>query len=305
MATLDTGRVSAAADDPKFAAVTAPWREELLGHAYRMLGSWDEAEDAVQESYLRAWSGWAAFEGRASVRTWLHRILANVCLSSLSGRRRRALPSGLDPLGPGAPETLPSQTWIQPVAERRDDLRLALVAALQLLPPSQRAALVLREALGFSAVEAAAILELSVPALKSLLQRARSRIAGARPAPGDVVEPESATARRLLTAYVDAFERAEVDLLVAVLRADARLELPPSPRWYDGRAACVAVFRAAVGHPGDWRMVPTIANGQPAVTAYLHGLPFGIAVLDARGDGLAGVTVFAEPALVPRFQPTD
>lgn len=299
MAALDTGEMTAASD---FAAATAPWRQELLGHAYRMLASWDEAEDAVQETYLRAWAGWAAFESRSSVRTWLHRIVANVRLTALAGRGRRALPSGLGPADPGAPETLPPETWIQPYAERRDDLRLAFVAALQTLPPSQRAALVLREALGCSAAETAAVLELSVAAVKSLLQRARRRLARARPDAGDLIEPESATAQRLLTAYITAFERAEIDLLVAVLRADARLELLPSPHWYDGRLACTEVFRAAVGEPGDWRMVRTVANGQPAVTAYLRGEPLGVAVLDARHDGIAGVTVFGDPALVPRFE---
>jgi RNA polymerase sigma-70 factor (ECF subfamily) len=172
---------------------------------------------------------------------------------------------------------------------------------MQTLAANQRAVLLLRDVLGFSAPEVAAMLDTSVAAVKSRLQRARARLAEAAPALDDVVEPTSPQARRLLDAYVRAFESAEVELLIAVLRADATLELVPDRAWYAGKEACSHVLSSAVGNPGDWRMEPTIANGRPAVAAHLQGQPFGVAVLDTRRDGIAGITVFGDPALVERF----
>lgn len=296
MAAFHTGPVT------EFADATEPWRKELMGMAYRMLGSWDEAEDAVQETYLRAWRAWDGFEHRSSPRTWLHRIATNTCLSALDGRRRRALPSGLGATTADSPETLAPEAWIQPYAEHRDDLRLALVAGLQTLPPRQRAVLVLRDAFGFTAAEVAEMLNSTVAAVKSSLQRARGRLAQLETRPEDVVEPTSPTARRLLDAYVAAFERAEVELLTDVLRSDATLEVLPGTHWYDGRAACISVLNDAVSDPGDWRMMPTVANGQPAVTAYFRGAPYGAAVLDVRTGGIAAITVFGDPALVKRLE---
>jgi RNA polymerase sigma-70 factor (ECF subfamily) len=289
-----------------FEEAAAPLRSELLAHCYRMLGSWDEAEDAVQETYLRGWRSWDGFEGRASVRTWLHRIATNVCLNAVRDRGRRALPSGIaaptDDVG-GPPETLPPETWVQPLADDRDDLRLALIAGMQTLPASQRAVLLLRDVLAFAAAEVADMLGTSTAAVKSSLQRARARIGDVAPDPHDVVEPSAPEARRLLDSYVRAFETANVEALTAVLRADATLELLPGRAWYAGKATCSRVFASAMGSPGDWRMVRTVANGQPAVAAYLRGEPFGVAVLDVRRDGIAGVTVFNDPALVSRFRP--
>jgi RNA polymerase sigma-70 factor (ECF subfamily) len=289
-----------------FEDAAAPLRSELLAHCYRMLGSWDEAEDAVQETYERGWRGWERFEGRASVRTWLHRIATNVCLNAVRDRGRRALPSGIgaptDELD-GPEETLPPEAWVQPFAGDRDDLRLALIAGLQALPATQRAVLLLRDVLAFAAAEVAAMLGTSPAAVKSSLQRARARMAEVAPEPDEVVEPNAPEARRLLDAYVTAFETANVDLLTAVLRADARLEVLPGRAWYAGKATCSLVFASAVGTAGDWRMERTLANGQPAVAAYLHGEPFGVAVLDVRRDGIAGVTVFGDAALVSRFRP--
>jgi RNA polymerase sigma-70 factor (ECF subfamily) len=163
--------------------------------------------------------------------------------------------------------------------------------------------LLLREVLGFPAADVAEMLDTSVAAVKSSLQRARARLAKAAPVPDDVVEPTAPEARRLLDTYVRAFETAAVQALTVVLRADATLELVPDRAWYSGKQACVRVITGAVGGRGDWRMVPTVANGQPAVAAYLHGQPFGIAVLDVRRDGIAGITVFGDPALVERFAP--
>ena len=288
-----------------FETATEPLRRELTAHCYRMLGSWDEAEDAVQETYLRAWRSWDQFEHRASVRTWLHRIATNVTLSALAGRGRRALPAGLGaPAGGDEPEHLPPEVWIQPYAEDRDDLRLALVAGWQALTPGQRAVLLLRDVLAFPAAEVADMLDLSTAAVKSTLQRARARMSEVAPRPDDVAEPRSPQARRQLEAYMTAFRTGDVTGLAAMLRRDATLELIPGRRWFDGLGACLPVLTEAVGSPGEWRMEPAIANGQPAAIVHLLGEPLGVAVLDCRTDGIAGITVFSDPALVQRFSKT-
>lgn len=288
-----------------FEQAAAPLRRELLAHCYRMLGSWDEAEDAVQQTYERGWRAWEKFEQRASVRTWLHQIATNVCLNAVRDRGRRALPSGIgaptEEIG-GPPEVLPPECWVQPIAEDAADLRLALIAGLQTLPATQRAVLLLRDVLSFSAAEVADMLDTSVAAVKSSLQRARNAITRAAPTPDDVVEPRAPETQRLLDAYVLAFETANVDVLTAVLRADAALELVPARAWYAGKSNCSRVLASAVGNPGDWRMDRTIANGQPAVTAYLHDRPFGVAVLDVRRDAIAGIIVFGDPALTTKFR---
>ena len=286
-----------------FADASGGLRGELLAYCYRMLGSWDDAEDAVQDAYIRGFRAWDGFEERASVRTWLYRIATNVCLTAARDRSRRALPSGIGTptAGGDAPEVLEPEHWIQPFAGDRVDLRLALVAGMQLLPATQRAVLILRDVLGFSAVEVADMLGTSVPAVKSRLQRARATLEQAAPIAEDVVEPTAPEARRLLDAYVRAFETAEVELLMAVLRTDATLELVPQRTWYAGKEACSRILADAVGHPGDWRMDRTIANGQPAVVAYLHDQPLGVAVLDVRRDGIAAIIVFGDPALAERF----
>ncbi|MDA0135900.1 RNA polymerase subunit sigma-70 [Solirubrobacter deserti] len=288
----------------RFESASAELRSELLAHCYRMLGSWDDAEDAVQETYLRGYRAWDGFQERASVRTWLYRIATNVCLNAARDRSRRALPSGIgapDDRPGDPPDVLAQEHWIQPFAGDRADLRLALIAGMQTLPAPQRAALLLRDVLGFSAADAAAMLETSVPAVKSRLQRARASLADAALVPDDIVEPSAPEARRLLDTYIRAFETADVHALTAVLRADATLELVPTRSWFAGKVACGRVLADAVGDPGDWRMDRTVANGQPAVAASLHGQPFGLAVLDVRRDAIAGITVFGDPALVERF----
>lgn len=279
-------------------------RGELVAHCYRMLGSWDDAEDAVQETYLRGFRAWGAFEQRASARTWLYRIATNVCLNAVRDRGRRALPSGIgaptDDAG-GPPQVLDPEHWIQPFAGDRDDLRLALIAGMQTLPPRQRAVLLLRDVLDFSAADVAEMLDTSVAAVKSSLQRARANIEQASPTAQDIIEPTAPEAQRLLDTYVRAFETAQVHLLTAVLRADATLELVPTRSWYAGKQACTHILADAVGNAGDWRMDRTIANGQPAVAAYLQAQPFGVAVLDTRRDGIAAITVFGDPTLATRF----
>jgi RNA polymerase sigma-70 factor, ECF subfamily len=279
-------------------------RGELLAHCYRILGSWDDAEDAVQETYLRGYRAWKDFEARASTRTWLYRIATNVCLNAARDRGRRALPSGIGAPtdDPGEPaEVLDAEHWIQPFAGDRDDLRLALIAGMQTLPATQRAVLLLRDVLDFPAADVAEMLNTSVPAVKSSLQRARATLGQASTIAEDVIEPTAPEARRLLDTYVRAFETAQVHLLTAVLRADATLELVPSRSWYAGKQACSRILAGAVGNAGDWRMNRTIANGQPAVVAYLQAQPFGVAVLDTRRDGIAAITVFGDPALAARF----
>jgi len=281
-----------------------PERRGLLAHCYRMLGAWDEAEDLVQETYLRAMQGWSNFENRSSVRTWLYRIATNACLTALVGRTRRALPSGLgapsdDPATP--PEVLGPEAWIQPVptaaitgdpaavVTAREDVRLALIAGLQHLAPRQRAVLLLREVLAFPAAEVAEMLATSVPAVKSTLQRARARLAEVSPSRDDVEEPTEQRTRELLDGYMAAWTAGDPEAFGRVLRADAAIELLPSRVWFAGKDRCLAF--AAPSMAWSWQMTATSANGQPAAVAYLDGKPFGVAVLTAAPDGIAKVTV--------------
>jgi RNA polymerase sigma-70 factor (ECF subfamily) len=312
-------------DEAEFAARTEPFRRELLAHCYRMLGSVDDAEDVVQETYLRAWRAFGDFEGRSSVRTWLHRIATNTCLTALAHRSRRVLPSGLGPPAEdphATPEPAgPGVSWLQPipdalvrpdagdpaaVVESRADLRLALVASLQYLPPRQRAVLLLRDVLGFSAAEVAATLGTTTNGVKSALARARAQLAEVSPSADTVLEPDDAEARRQLERYVAAFEASDAAALERLLRDDAVIETD-ARTWYAGKSVCVPFLRAyAVGSPGDWRMLPTRANGQPAVVAYLRGSDgvhraFGVAVLTTTPGGLARITLFTGAGLARRF----
>ncbi|WP_205864584.1 RNA polymerase subunit sigma-70 [Planctomonas sp. JC2975] len=282
-----------------FDDTVASLRNELVAHAYRMLGSWDDAEDAVQETQLKAWRAWDGFDHRSSVRTWLHRIAINVCLDALRSRSRRVLPLELRPDVDLPTDVDAPERWVQPAPGDGDDLRLAFIAALQLLGPRQRAVFLLREVLDFSAADVALMLDTTVAAVKSSLQRARSRLGDGRRTPDDVVEPLDPVARRLLDAYITAFQSGEVAPLLAVLRADASLELMPSGDCFRGRDACASVFEAAVGTAGEWAMQPTVANGQPAALVTWKGGRYGVAVLDARVDGIARVSVFEGAAFRP------
>jgi RNA polymerase sigma-70 factor, ECF subfamily len=285
-----------------FEQATEPFRRELLAHCYRMLGSRHEAEDLVQETYLRAWRSFDGFEGRSSVRVWLYRIATNACLNALRGRRRRALPSAFEPGGEWLepmPDALVTPDSDDPAAvvTSRHDLRLALIAGLQHLPPRQRAVLILREVLDIPAAEVAAMLEVTVASVKSALQRARATLAQVAPTADDVVEPTSPRARALLSEYVAGFENSDLSALERALRADAALEVAGSPTWFDGRATCLAFLGTVIGSPGDWRMTPTVANNHPAAVAHHRGEPWGLAVLTATRTGIARLTVFPDPTL--------
>jgi RNA polymerase sigma-70 factor, ECF subfamily len=313
-----------AIDADAFAELTEPFRRELLAHCYRLLGSVDDAEDLVQETYLRAWRSYAGFEGRSSLRTWLYQIATNACLSALQNRARRPLPSGLggpgdDPYSPADPAR-PDITWLQPIpdalvwsgpgdpadiAVSRESLRLALIASLQYLPPRQRAVLILREVLAFPAAEVARILGTTTAAVKSALQRARARIEETAPAAGRLTEPAEPRTRALLEQYIAAFENSDAAALQGLLRKDAMLEMTPSPTWFTGDNAITCAV-SGLGSPGDWKMIATAANGQPAVAAYRRGRDgahhaYAIVVLTATTTGIGRIVVFGDPGLFRRF----
>ena len=321
------GRVCICVEDSEdFERLAGPFREELLAYCYRMLGSVQDAEDQVQETLLRAWRSYDGFEGRSSLRTWLYRIATNVCLRALENRGRRPLPSGLGapaleadtPLGAARTEV----EWLEPIPDAlfgtvpadpaavvvsHASIRLALVAALQYLPPRQRAVLILREVLGWRAAEVAGLLGTSTTAVNSALQRARERLDLAAPAEDDIREPTGPADRDLLGRYAAAFENADLGSLVQMLREDAVLEMPPLPGWFRGRDAIVAFLGANVlGRPGDWRMVATAANGQPAFAAYLREgdggyQAHGICVLTLAGTQVSRIISFNDPGLFPGF----
>ncbi|HUB42857.1 MAG TPA: RNA polymerase subunit sigma-70 [Streptosporangiaceae bacterium] len=314
------------AESGEFVRSTEPFRRELLAHCYRMLGATDEAEDAVQETYLRAWRSYGTFEGRSSMRTWLYRIATNACLAALGQRGRLALPSGLGgpaddpdaPLGPAGPDV----AWLQPIPDSlvtpdsadpativaaREGLRLALMASLQYLPPKQRAVLLLRDVLGFPATEVAAMLSTSTAAVKSTLQRARARLEEVAPAPEGVIEPTEPLAQTLLDQYIAAFENADTVALEKALRTDAAIEMVGTRTWFSGRATCLRYLAQVTGSPGDWLMTPALANGQPAAAAYYRDgdgthHAYGLGVLTVTPAGIARITVFAGGAdLIAKF----
>jgi len=298
-----------------------PYRGELVAYCYRMLGSFHEAEDLVQETMLRAWRARDRYDpARASVRTWLYRIATNVCLTALEGGARRPLPSGLveesrDVHAPLTPAL--DIPWLQPFpdarvdADARADLRLALVAAMQTLPARQRAVLVLREVLEFSAAEVAAQLETTVPAVNSSLQRARAALAEANGLE-ELAEPDDPSVRATVDRYIEAFEAADVPGLVRLLTDQAVLEMPPVPLWYRGRSRYGEFMSRVFGMRGPgWLMTRLSANGQPALAAYapqpggghrLHTLQ----VLTVAGGLVDHNVVFADPAVFATFDlPTE
>jgi RNA polymerase sigma-70 factor, ECF subfamily len=299
-------------------------RRELTGYAYRMLGSPFEAEDAVQETMLRAWKSFDRFEGRSSLRSWLYRIATNVSLDMLSGRERRARPMDLGPArsaDSALGEPLSEAAWIEPipdaavvpqgdpaeVAEARESIRLAFVAALQHLPPRQRAVLILREVLRWQASEVAELLETTVASVNSALQRARSALATVDAGTTDA-EPTDEAQRALLVRYVDAFERYDMDSLTAMLRDDARWNMPPYELWLqthlDVRKWCLG---PGIGCRGS-RLIPTEANGLPAFAQYKPGPergvlePWSLQVLEVSGGLISGITFFLDTGrLFPLF----
>ncbi|KOX12549.1 RNA polymerase factor sigma-70 [Nocardiopsis sp. NRRL B-16309] len=311
--------------DQDFARLADPYRRELYAHCYRMLGSVHDAEDLVQETYLRAWRAYDRFEGRSSLRTWLHRIATTACLTALEQRGRRPLPTGLG--GPAEPEgrlgERPELPWLEPVPDdlvgagsdgdpgtvvaARESVRLALVAALQYLQPRQRAVLVLRDVLRFSAAEVAEILGTTVPAVNSLLQRARAQMARSTPTEDDVQVPR-AEQKRVLDRYVTAFENYDIGGITSMFTADAVWEMPPYTMWVRGAEHIGRLIRSncpAQG-PGDMRLLPARANGQPAFGLYIRGADgihraFQLQVLDLTPNGVAHVAAFFDVSLFPRF----
>ena len=309
---------------PDFSAAAEPYRRELLVHCYRMLGSVQDAQDLVQETMLRAWQSWEHYDPElASVRTWLYRIATNACLNALEGRARRPLPSGVgqpfeDPDAAFVPGL--EVPWLQPLPDRmlgsapddpamlaaeRSGLRLAVVAALQLLSAKQRAALILRDVLGFTAAEVAAILDMSTAAVNSALQRARATFRGPRLDAKGLPTPEVAQ-RQVVDRYMSAFERADVEGLTRLLAEEVVLEMPPVWNWYEGPVAYARFMARVYDQRGrDWRTLPSPANRQPAMAAYnrqgenyqLHTLQ----VFTVEGDAIVRTTVYQDPQVFAVF----
>jgi RNA polymerase sigma-70 factor (ECF subfamily) len=320
------GPATAILDDQEFMRQADPFRRELLAHCYRLLGSLHDAEDVVQETYLRAWRSYHGFEGRSSLRQWLYRIATNACLRALEQGRRRPLPSGLvgasqDPAVPlGDPRSdLP---WLQPIPDvllgtRPDDpaavvtarssIRLAFVAALQHLSARQRAVLILRDVLMWKATEVADFLGTTTAAVNSSLQRARAQLTRVMPAEEDISEPTELERHELLDGYTRAFETADVAALGKLLRHDVELEMPPFVTWFLGREAVGHFFSSHIlTEPGRVRMVPTAANGQLAAAAYLCGRDgayqaHAVHVLSATPAEIARIVVFLDPNLFAAF----
>jgi len=315
-----------AAGPDAFLADAQQYRRELLAHCYRMTGSLHDAEDLVQETFLRAWKAYDRFEGKSSVRTWLHRIATNTCLTALEGRGKRPLPTGL-----GTPSSEPSDDiaertevpWLEPIPDggedptdpsvivgSRESVRLAFIAALQHLPPRQRAVLVLRDVLQWKAAEVADAIGSTTAAVNSLLQRARAQLEEVGPTQDDkIAVPQEPEARDLLDRYIAAFEAYDIDELVKLFTADAIWEMPPFPQWYQGPENIGRLSRekCPAENPGDMKLIPTVANGQPAAAMYMidpesgRHLPFQLHVLDVKPGGISHVVAFLDASLFAKF----
>jgi len=307
-----------------FSVHAEPYRRELVAHCYRMTGSLHDAEDLVQETLLRAWKAYDRFEGKSSMRTWLHRIATNTCLSALEGRQRRPLPTGL-----GTPSSDPTAEleqraevpWLEPLPDLADDpadpsvivgsresVRLAFIAALQHLSPRQRAVLLLRDVLQLKSAEVAAAVGTSTTAVNSLLQRARTQLSAVGPSSGDpLATPDSAEAQDLLARYIAAFESYDIDRLMELFTSEAIWEMPPYTGWYHGAQAIITLIhqQCPAESAGDMRMLPLIANGQPAAAMYMRAgdvrIPFQLHVLDVRRNGVSHVVAFLDDTLFAKF----
>ena len=331
-------------DEGAFERLVDPYRGELHAHCYRMLGSVHDVEDALQESMLRAWRGLPGFEGRSSLRSWLYRIATNASLTMIEKRPKRVLPIDYGPAadpheGPGEP--LVESVWVEPYAddrfgvedglagpearyEQREGVELAFVAALQNLPANQRAVLILREVLGFSAKEAAETLDTTTASVNSALQRARAAVEERLP---DQSQQETARAlgddalREIVDDYVEAWQRSDVEAVVEMLTEDAAFSMPPLRTWFSGRGE-IATFLAGWPLSGRWRWHPVYvrANGQPALAFYSWDpdeeayMPFALNVLTLRGQRISDVTAFiirnpesSDREVIARMpeQPTD
>jgi RNA polymerase sigma-70 factor (ECF subfamily) len=297
-----------------FSAAVHEHRRELHVHCYRMLGSFDDAEEVLQEALLRAWTHRDSFEPGSNLRAWLYRIATNACLDLIRQRQRR----------PEQVRSFAEVPWLQPYPDRlldeaaepdavvigRETIELAFVATMQLLPAQQRAVLVMREAIGWSAAETAAILETTVPAVNSALQRARATMQRERPtaesaAPGNARTALTAEERDLLHRYIALSERPDTESMAALVRDDIRVTMPPQPVCYDGWAALAPLHEAAAQH-GDWRLLPTTANRLPAAACYLRApgetafAAFKLDVLRIEDGLIAEITTFG-PELFPAF----
>jgi RNA polymerase sigma-70 factor (TIGR02960 family) len=323
-------------DGEAFGELTEPFRRELHVHCYRILGSVQDAEDVLQETMLAAWRGIERFEGRASLRFWLYRIATNQCLNALRGSARRIPPSGQQggpPAGPlppmPAPATDSEPTWLEPYPdtllaelpdsspgpearyEERESISLAFITALQHLPPRQRATLVLRDVLGYRAAETAGLLGCSLDSVNSSLRRARAGLAAQIP-PGGLSQaglPDSALERDMLARFTDAFERGDIDALIAMLTDDTWLTMPPWPQSFRGRAAAALLLSVLVFRDGTrkFTLIPTRANRQPAFGCYAWDAQDpvprgqGLIVLTLARDHIAGVARFLDNGLQSRF----
>lgn len=314
-----------AGDQDAFADLIRPYRAELMAHCYKMLGSQHDAEDALQDALLGAWRGIRQFEGRSAVRSWLYAITTNACLRAIERRPKRVLPIDYGP--PADPhsalgEPLVESAWVEPYAdellagsnelsapdaryEQRETVELAFIAALQHLPPKQRAVLILRDVLGFSGAEVADALETTADAVYSTLQRAHDTVDARLPEQSQQATLRAlgdAGLREIVEVFVDAWERSDVDALAAKLTEDALFAMPPRPEWYRGRDA-IAAFLSAIPLSGRarWRVIPTRANGQLAFAQYMWAedamafLPHGIAVVTLDGDRIGEITIFLGP----------
>jgi RNA polymerase sigma-70 factor (ECF subfamily) len=306
------------------AAELEQYRTELRGYCYRMLGSVFDADDAVQEALVKAWQSFDRFEGRSSLRSWLYRIATNVCLDTLRGRERRALPMDLSspvPSSTSPGDPLPEATWIEPTpdgdvipldgdpAQRavfQDTVRLAFIAALQTLPPRQRAVLILREVLCWQASEVAELLETSVASVNSALQRARATLAATGRSDTDQAEPLSDADNELLARYVKAFEAYDIPGLVALLHEDASISMPPLALWLKGRVDVGGWYVGfGIGCKGS-RLVPTAANGLPAFGQYRVNpeggwAPWSLQVIEMSEGQIVHIHHFLDTTLFARF----
>jgi RNA polymerase sigma-70 factor (ECF subfamily) len=320
-----------AGDSGAFSTLAEPFRRELLAHCYRMTGSLEDAEDLVQETFLRAWRRLETYQGRASFRAWLYKIATNACLDALKRRPRRSLPvqscAQSEPGTPLAPP-IPEPVWIQPFPDEllapsetnpearydaRESISLAFLIALQYLAPRQRCALILGEVLDWQPAEIAAALETTISAVNSLLHRARSilkqRYTAGRPVSVEPTLSEDQV-KELLERYLQAWETADVESIISMLKSDATFPMPPMPVWFRGRPAIKSFISATIlaGEArGRWRLHPLHANGQPGFAFYRRDEQTGrysayaIQVLTFDGDLLSDVTTFGFPELLPAF----
>ena len=323
--TTEPSQVAERVPTQEFPEVADRYRRELFAHCYRMTGSVHDAEDLVQETYLRAWKAYHSFENRSSVRTWLYRIATNTCLTALESRNRRPLPVGL-----GGPSSLPGDAlqedheipWLEPIPETladssdpadlavaKDNIRLAFIAALQYLPARQRAVLVLRDVLRWSAAEVAAALDTTTAAVNSLLQRAHAQLDQAKPSQDDAAAADALTPEQqdLLDRYVTAFWDKDMNALVGMFTQDAVWEMPPYLSWYRGPQDIAALIGdKCPGGRNDMPMIRTVANGQPAFGLYMRTpegdfRPFHLQVLDIGPDGVQHVAAFFDKRLFATF----